>query len=79
MQNLDPPEPVSSNPRNGFFNIDPSNKAIVIGGFHHPKYPKNVIVTLYCQANKMLGLVALQTDFGVDEQYGSCMYFLWIQ
>ncbi len=28
----------------------------------------------YCQADKMLGLVALHADIGVDEQYESGLY-----
>ena len=46
----------------------------IISGYHHPQYPKHVIVA-YRQADKMLGLVALQADIGVDEQYESGMYF----
>ena len=82
MHNLDPPEPVSSNPRNGLFHTYSSIEIIVnhfmsgkiISGYHHPKYPKHVIVA-YWQADKMLGLVALQADIGVIEQYESGMYF----
>ncbi len=40
----------------------------IISGYYHPQYPKYVIVA-YQQADKMLGLVALQADIGVDEQY----------
>ncbi len=46
----------------------------LISGYYHPQYPKHVIVA-YCQANKMLGLIAMHTDIGVDEQYKSDMYF----
>ncbi len=46
----------------------------IISGYYHPKYPKHVIVA-YCQADKMLGLVALRADIGVDKQYKSGMYF----
>ncbi len=82
MYNLDPPQPVVSNPRNGLFHTYGSIEIIVkyfmigkiISGYHHPKYPKHVIVA-YRQADKMLGLVALQADIGIDEQYESGMYF----
>ena len=83
MHNLDPPQPVSSNPRNGLFHTYCSIETIVnhfmmgkiISGYHHPQYPKHVIVA-YWQADKMLGLVALQADIGFDEQYESGMVFL---
>ncbi len=82
MHNLDPPQPVSSNPRNGLFHTYSSIEIIInhfmsgkiISGYHHPQYPKHMIVA-YWQADKMLGLVALQADIGVDEQYESGMYF----
>ncbi len=46
----------------------------IISGCHHPQYPKHVIVA-YCQAEKMLGIVALQAGIGVDKQYETDMYF----
>ncbi len=46
----------------------------IISGHHHPQFPKHIIVA-YCEANKMLGLIALHADIGVDEQYESGMYF----
>ncbi len=33
------------------------------------------MIVAYCQADKMLGLVALQANVGVDKQYESGMYF----
>ncbi len=82
MRNLDPPQLVSSNPRNGLFHTYCSIETIVnhfmtgkiISGYHNPQYPKHVIVA-YWQADKMLGLVAFQANIGVDEQYQSGMYF----
>ncbi len=81
MHNLDPPELVSSNPRNGLFHTYFSIEKIVhhfktgkmISGFHYPQYPNHMIMA-YCQANKMLGLVLLQADIGLGEQYESGMY-----
>ncbi len=46
----------------------------IISGYHHPLYPKHVIAA-YLQANKMLGLFAMHTDIGVDEQFESGIYF----
>ncbi len=46
----------------------------LISGYHQSQYPNHVIVA-YWQVNKMLGLVALHADIGVDEQYKSGMYF----
>ncbi len=82
MHNLDPIEPVLNYPRNGLFYAYSSIEAIdnhfkmrkIIIGYHHPQYPNHVIVA-YCQTDKMLGLVALQADTGVDEQCESGMYF----
>ncbi len=80
MHNLDKPELVSSNLRNECFHTYASKEAIVnhfkkiISGQFQPQYPKHVNVT-YCQADKMLGLVALHADVVVHEQYGSGMYF----
>ncbi len=76
MYNLDRPVLVSIDSRNGLFHTYASKQAIVnrfkIGeikcSYFHPKYSKHVIVA-YCQANKMLVLIALQADIGVDEQY----------
>ncbi len=52
IHNLDPPELVSSNPRNGLFHTYTSIEAIsnhfmtgkIISGYHHPQYPNHVIV-----------------------------------
>ncbi len=52
MHNLDPPQPVSSNPRNCSFHTYCSMQTIVnhfmtgtiISCYHHPQYPKHVIV-----------------------------------
>ncbi len=82
MQNLDPPVAAPSMPHNGFFHTYASRATIidhvktrkVISGYHHPQYPKHVIVA-YCQADKMLGLIALHTNIGLDERYESGMYF----
>ncbi len=46
----------------------------IISGYHHPQYSNHVLVA-YWQDDKMLGLVALQANIGVDEQYESSMYF----
>ncbi len=46
----------------------------IISGYHYPQYPNHVVVA-YCQADKMLGLVGLQADIGVDKYYESGMYF----
>ncbi len=78
MHNLDPPEPVPSNPRNGLFHMNASKEVInnyfimekIISG----QYPNHVIVA-YRPGDMILGLVALQADIGVDEQYESGMYF----
>ncbi len=48
------------------------NGTLITG--YHPQYPKHIIVA-YQQANKMLGLIAMHADIGVDEQYESGMYF----
>ncbi len=69
-------------PQNNIFYIYASKAAIldhlmngkIISGYHHPQYPKHVIVA-YHQANKMLGLITLRTDIGVDEQCQSGMYY----
>ncbi len=46
----------------------------IFSGYHHSHYPKLVIVAFW-QVNKMLGLVALQADIGIDQQYESGIYF----
>ncbi len=46
----------------------------IISGHHHPQFPKHIIVA-YCEAHILLGLIALQAEMGVDEQYESGMYF----
>ncbi len=82
MHNLDPPGDATSMSCNGFFHTYASRAAIIdhfetgkiISGYHHPQYPKHVIVE-YCRPGKMLGLVVLQTDIGVDKQYESGMYY----
>ncbi len=82
MHNLDPPFAASIMPCNCIFHTYASRATIVdyfmngkiISSYHHPQYPKHVIVA-YCQADIMLGVIALQADIGVDEQYDSGMYY----
>ncbi len=82
MHNLDLPVAAPTVPHKKVFYTYSSRAAILehlmngklICGYHHPQYPKHVIVA-YCQANKMLGLIAMHVDIGVDEQDESGMYF----
>ncbi len=82
MHNLDPPAMNSSNPRNGLFytysSIGATDKNLktgkIICGYHHPQYPNHVIMA-YSQVDKMMGVVELQVNIGVDEQYESGMYY----
>ncbi len=54
--------------------INQFNAGDIGSGYHHPQYPKHAIMAFW-QANKMLGLVALQQNIGIDMQYESGMYF----
>ncbi len=82
MHNLNPPVTAPTVPHNNVFYTYASKAAMfdhlmdgkIISGYYHPQYPKHVIVA-YCEANKMLGLMALYADIGVDEQYDLGMYF----
>ncbi len=82
MHNLDPQVAAPRLPHNGLFHTYVSRTTIndhfkngkIISGHFHPQYSKYVIVA-YCQDDKMLGLIALQADIGVNEQYESGMYF----
>ncbi len=75
IHNLDPPVSAPTVPHNNVFYTYSTKAAIVdhrmngkiISSYYHPQYTKHVIVA-YCQANKMLGLVAMHVDIGVDEQ-----------
>ncbi len=74
IHNLDPPVAASNMPCNGLFHtyasratsIDNFMNENIISSYHHPQYPKHVIIAYY-QDDKMLGLIALQEDVGVDE------------
>ncbi len=57
--------------------IDQFNTRHIVSGYHHPQYPKHLIVSYY-QADKMLGLVALHANIGIDEQHESGMFFVGI-
>ncbi len=46
----------------------------IASGYYHNKYPRHVIVA-FCQAEKMLGLVAMRADIGVEKENESEMYF----
>ncbi len=82
MHNLDPPLTGLNIHQNGLFHTYASRATIVdnfmngniISGYHHPKYPKHVIIAC-CQADKMMGLIALQADIDADEKYESGMYY----
>ena len=75
--------PQSTNPkRECLFHTYASKEAIIhefnagriVSGYYHNDYPRHVIVA-FRQAEKMLGLVALRADIGVDEEQESGMYF----
>jgi hypothetical protein len=82
MHDLDPPVTASTVSHNTVFYTYASKAMImdnlkggkIISGYYHPQYPKHVIVA-YREANKMLGLIALHADIGINEQYESGMYF----
>ncbi len=67
MHNLDPSVADPSIPHIGFYHtygrratiFDHFKNGKNISSYHHPQYPKHVIVA-HCQADKMLGLIALQ-------------------
>ena len=50
------------------------NAGQIVSGYYHKNYPRHVIVA-FRQTDKMLGLVAMRSDIGVDEEYESGMYF----
>ncbi len=82
MHNFDPLVAAPSIPCSGFFHtyasgatiIDHFKNGKIIRGYHYPQYSKHVIV-VFCQPDEMLGLIALQADISVDEQYESGIYF----
>ncbi len=82
MEDLDPPQQTATNLRSRLFHTYASNEDIIdhfknwriMSGYHHPHYPKYVTVE-FCQANKMLGLVSLQAEIGIDEQCESGINF----
>ncbi len=45
--------------------INQFNAGDIVSGYHHAQYPKHVFMALW-QANKMLGVVALQENIGID-------------
>ncbi len=45
-----------------------------MSGYYHSEFTNHIIVA-FREANKMLGLVAMKADIGVDEQYESGMHF----
>ncbi len=50
------------------------NAGQIVSGYYHKNYPRHVIIA-FCQAEKMLGLVAMRADISYDEEYESVMYF----
>ena len=50
------------------------NAGQIVSGYYHEKFPRHVIV-VFRQADKMLGLIAMRADIGVDEEFESGMYF----
>ncbi len=53
--------------------IDQLKAGHIVSWCHYPQYPKHVIIA-FCKVG-VLGLIALQADIGVDEQYESGVYF----
>ncbi len=54
--------------------IDQFNAGCIVSGYHYPQCSKHIIVA-FCKEDTILGLVALQADIGVEEQYESGMHF----
>lgn len=44
------------------------NSEHIVSNYYHPQYPTHVIAAFF-QAEKMLGLVGVKADVGVDEDY----------
>ncbi len=82
MEKIDD-SPQSTNPRHEYlFHTYASKDAImnelnagqIVSGYYHENFPRHMIVVFH-QADKMLGLIAMRADIGVDEEFESGMYF----
>ncbi len=45
-----------------------------MSGYYHADYPRHIIIAV-CKAEKMLGLVAMRADIGIDKEYKSGIFF----